>query len=227
MNKKLILILILNLIGKGGIAQKIFLNGVEITGIKNQTFYNATVTITATGDIYIEAKGYKVERIETEDYGPGGKKVEIQKGVDNNRSPLSTNIYATTTASQTVTPSTQSTLTKKYWLVVQSNAPQLVQWQVEVFINGTLVKTVKSDEQFYPFEVTKYLRPGKNSIIFNAIKDLREERRSTSPSHWYQVIIGEGHTERGTVIIDNPEASITLTASEINQKRKEVILTAE
>ena len=116
---------------------------------------------------------------------------------------------------------------KRYWLVTQSNAPQLVQWRVEVIINGKLIKTIKSEENFYPFEITKYLHPGRNSIIFNAIKDLTGGRRSTSHKHWYQIIIGEGHPEGGTVIIDNPNISFTLTAAETENKHREFILNAQ
>jgi len=45
-------------------AAKVYLNGVEVTGITNQTFEGATVSIDAQGDVHIQAEGYRVQVIE-------------------------------------------------------------------------------------------------------------------------------------------------------------------
>jgi len=45
-------------------ARSVFLNGVDISGVKNQTFKNATVTIDHNGDVHVTAKGYKVQLVD-------------------------------------------------------------------------------------------------------------------------------------------------------------------
>ena len=42
-------------------AVTVYLNGVAITGVPNQTFKNCTVTTDASGNVYIDAPAYKVE----------------------------------------------------------------------------------------------------------------------------------------------------------------------
>ena len=46
-------------------AVTVYLNGVAITGVPNQTFKYCTVTSDASGNVYIDAPAYKVR--------PGGK----------------------------------------------------------------------------------------------------------------------------------------------------------
>ncbi|RMG13638.1 MAG: hypothetical protein D6729_14685 [Deltaproteobacteria bacterium] len=41
-------------------AAEVYLNGVDITGVRNQTFENATVRIDAQGNVHIDAPGYAV-----------------------------------------------------------------------------------------------------------------------------------------------------------------------
>ena len=41
-------------------AVTVYLNGVPITGVPNQTFKNCTVTTDASGNVYIDAPAYKV-----------------------------------------------------------------------------------------------------------------------------------------------------------------------
>ncbi|MBN2359711.1 MAG: hypothetical protein JXR83_09665 [Deltaproteobacteria bacterium] len=43
------------------VAKSVFLNGVNIDGVANQTFENCTVEIDAQGNIHIKAKGYQVQ----------------------------------------------------------------------------------------------------------------------------------------------------------------------
>jgi len=49
-------------------AARIFLNGVNIDGVANQSFKNCDVTIRANGDVHIAAKGYKAQsQLQTND----------------------------------------------------------------------------------------------------------------------------------------------------------------
>jgi len=51
-------------------ARSVFLNGVKIDGLNNQTFKRATVHIDARGDVYITAKGYSVKELGTRRAAP-------------------------------------------------------------------------------------------------------------------------------------------------------------
>src|SRR5262249_25628635 len=49
--------------------RSIFLNGVKIDGVTNQTFRGCDVTIDAAGNVLISARGYSVERKEVKEVG--------------------------------------------------------------------------------------------------------------------------------------------------------------
>lgn len=61
MKKFLILFAFAGLISPQVLARGIFLNGVNIEGVSNQTFKNCTVEIDAQGDVHIKAKGYQAQ----------------------------------------------------------------------------------------------------------------------------------------------------------------------
>lgn len=59
-------------------ARSIYLNGVRIDGVTDQVFENCTVRIDGTGSVHIEAKGYKVQKVDADiaTGGPGGEPVQ-------------------------------------------------------------------------------------------------------------------------------------------------------
>lgn len=230
---KFTIILLILVVSNLSFAQKVYLNGVEITGIKNQTFQNATVNINSSGDVLIQAEGYKVERVELVDRGTAGQETTKMTGNSSNQTTKTTNTTTmqnnSNTGSKTppVDPGSSS-LTKRYWLVTQSNAPQMVHWSIEIYVNGVFYKSLNTSEQFAPQEVTKFLHPGRNSIVINATKNTASgEQTSNSSQHWYQIVVGEGHAEGATVIIDNPNVTMSVSNSQSPPLRRELILTAQ
>lgn len=45
-------------------AEKVFINGVEVTGIANQRFENVTVRFDAQGNVHVDAPGYRVQLLD-------------------------------------------------------------------------------------------------------------------------------------------------------------------
>ncbi len=181
-----------------GAAKSIFLNGVPIDGVTNQTFNNCTVTIDAQGNILITAKGYAV--------GSPGATAAAQ--------------------AQSQTPaSAPATMTQRYWLVTEKAAPGMAQYDIELFVNSKYVrKFLDREEQVY-FELTKYLKPGINKLVFVAKKNLAEGRRSSSPQHYFRIVVGEGDSGGRNIMISRKLVDYKRTALETKDFKDEFTIT--
>lgn len=164
-------------------ARQVYLNGVNIDGVSNQTFENCTVEIDAQGNIHIKAKGYKVQQVDR-------------------------------TAATASDPASGKIRTRRYWIVTEKNFPGMTQYDVDVFINSVWVRRIISDEEQVVFEVSKYIKPGRNVIHFTAAKNFGATRKSHSPQHYFKIILGEGNVGGDNVMIDNPLVEYKRTAAE-------------
>jgi len=161
----------------------VFLNGVAIDGVVNQTFENCTVRIDEKGNVLITAKGYEVQ--------------------------------APTTVAPPATPLVpREPVTKKYFLVTEVSAPPLAQYDLDVFINSVWVKRISATDQQVIIDVSKYVFKGKNVVHFTATKNLKEGRKSASPTHFVKIHIGEGTVSESNVMLDNPLVEYVRTAAE-------------
>jgi hypothetical protein len=106
-------------------------------------------------------------------------------------------------------------VTKKYLLYAESNAPGLVQYDIDIFVNSVWVKRISDDERQANFDITPHMRKGKNIIHFTATKNVGQGRRSTSPQNTLRVIVGEGNIGGDTVMIDNTIVDYVRNAGEI------------
>lgn len=123
---------------------------------------------------------------------------------------------------QTVGPTAPTTpvkttgpVTRRYFLVSETNHPGLVQYDLDVFINAVWIKRISHEDPQTVLEITRHLRVGKNVVHFTATKNMGSARRSTSPQHYLKVIIGEGNMGGNNVMIDNPLLEYQRTASEL------------
>jgi hypothetical protein len=172
-------------LGAGDLAQakSVYLNGVNIDGVANQTFENCSVEIDAQGNIHIKAKGYQVKQATPDTASP-----------------------------TTVAPTTSRS--RRYWVVTEKNFPGMTQYDIDIFINSVWVRRITSDEEQVVFEVSKYVKPGKNVIHFTATKNFGATRKSHSPQHYFKIILGEGNVGGDNVMIDNPLVEYKRTAAE-------------
>lgn len=105
-------------------------------------------------------------------------------------------------------------VSRRYFLVSETNMPGMVQYDVDVFINSVWIKRISHEDPQTVIEVTQHLKKGKNVIHMTAAKNLGESRRSASPQHYMKVIVGEGDMGGNNVMIDNPVLEYTRTAAE-------------
>ncbi|MFH1810941.1 MAG: hypothetical protein ABIJ09_19525 [Pseudomonadota bacterium] len=164
-------------------AKSVYLNGVNIDGVANQTFENCTVEIDAQGNVHIKAKGYQVKQV-----GPD--------------------------TARPATAAPTGVRSRRYWVVTEKNFPGMTQYDVDLFINSVWVRRITSDEEQVVFEVSKYVKPGKNVIHFTATKNFGATRKSHSPQHYFKIILGEGNVGGDNVMIDNPLVEYKRTAAE-------------
>jgi len=92
--------------------------------------------------------------------------------------------------------------TRRYFLVTEKAAPGMSQYDIDMYINAKWVRKLLDQEDHIFLELTQYLKQGENKIRFIATKNLGDQRRSTSPSHYFRVVIGEGDSGGRQVMIE-------------------------
>ncbi len=186
----------------------VFLNGVNIDGVTNQTFANCTVTIDAQGNVFIAARGYAVA-------GPNGQPVA--------QAPAPGAQVASATLPVAPAP---AALAQHYWLVTEKAAPGMSQYDLDLYVNSKFVRRFVDDEEHVVLELTKYLSPGENKLTIIARKNLASGRRSSSPQHYFRLVIGEGDASGRNVMISRKLVDYRRTALETKDFSDEFFVTA-
>ena|SRR5579883_613831 len=119
------------------------------------------------------------------------------------------------------TPADSVASATRYFLAVFQNHPGATQYDVDLYINKTFVKTLHSYEQPAPIELTNLLQPGKNLVLFVAHKRIDNKRLSTSPDDYFKIVIGTGTANKGHYVIDKTIMTYQLTAADTADKRTE------
>lgn len=179
-------------------ARAVYLNGVDISTVRNQTFKKVTVTIDPNGDIRIDAPNYQVEVLE-----PPKKEAVASQGGPN------------------------VLLKNKYFLVTQPSLDGKAQYDFVISVNGVEYRTIKAGSSQLIIEISSWLHRGDNEIVVFAKKNLTGGRQSTSSAHEARLLIGVGHEDGKTVKIDKVKAKLSVNASELTDKKKHFVLTAE
>lgn len=116
-------------------------------------------------------------------------------------------------------------VSRRYFLVSETNLPGMVQYDLDIFVNSVWVKRVSHEDAQTVTEVSKYLRKGKNTVHITATKTMTGGRRSASAQHYLKVIIGEGNIGGNNVMIDNPIVEYKRKASEVTKFSDEFSVT--
>jgi hypothetical protein len=104
----------------------------------------------------------------------------------------------------------------RYWLVSEENAPGMSQYDFDVFVNGNLVKTVKSGEPQVVEDVTRFVLPGTNTVTITARKNFGAGRRAESKDFYMRVYIGKGElNETGAILIESADIDYRRTSAEV------------
>lgn len=121
----------------------------------------------------------------------------------------------------------ENAITQKYFLVTEQNPPGMAEYEVDLFLNGKFMRTLKSGDEQLVTDITKQLRPGQNLVIVQAKKRYADPNnpKSMSKSHVFRVIIGEGNTTSDQVTIEKQLVTFTRTAADTNDVTQEFSFT--
>lgn len=172
------------LVGTSAWARKVFLNGVRIDGITNQTFHKVKVHIDTNGDIHISGKQYKVQV--------------------SGQTPPARPVNPPTPPTQTDPPPQQPTLpvgerpSDGYIVVIQRSGAQASGYSLQLIINGQKARKVDINTEQDVVKVTRFLKKGHNEIIVEAYKE------NTTAAGTIKLMLGIGRLEGGRVFIQKP-----------------------
>lgn len=148
-------------------ARKVFLNGVDITGLRSQTFKNANVHIDENGDIHLDAPGYKVQLVDNDPGSDPGS----EAGADGGANPL---------------------LRMRLFLATNPSQGGRAQYDLKVKVNGVERKVIKGGSSAVIMEISVWFKKGANKVEVTAVKNLAGGRKSVSSADELQLLIGAG-----------------------------------
>jgi hypothetical protein len=177
-------------------AGSVFLNGVNIDGVTGQKFDKVNVRIDDKGNILIDAPGYAVKTVQSGAGMPGTGPV--------------------------APPPPQAQITRRYWLVTEQSVPGMTEFDIDVYVNAKFLRKLRNSEDQIVSEITKSLQPGQNTVLLVAHKSLQgPSRKSFSPDHTFQVIIGEGNVGGDNVMIDTQLVKFKVSAADNEDQSRE------
>jgi hypothetical protein len=187
----------------------VFLNGVNIEGVRSQTFEKCkTVRIDEKGDLYLDCPGYQVE---TSAQGAAAPAAAVQPAAPAPATPV---------AAASATP---GSITKHYFLVTEQSDGAAAQYDVDVFVNSKWLRKVRSGDEQLVLDITSSLKPGPNKVLFAATKRAPRAGPATS---YVKLIVGEGESSGAQVLIDNPLLECKRTAAELDNVNEEFTVQA-
>lgn len=204
------------------------LNGVSIDGVTDQRFENATVVIDGSGNVHITARGYAVKG-EASPAPARANGAAAPPAATAGSTTLAAPAQAAATPNAPTPPAatTPAKLTRRYFLATEQTQPDGTQYDVEVFINSSWIRVLRSADPPWVGEITRFLRPGGNKVTLVATKKIAGvERRHYTRDVALRVVIGEGNVGGDHVMIDEPLVLMTRTADEVDDRTEEYTVEA-
>src|SRR5438105_13347198 len=179
------------------VAASIFLNGVNIDGVKAQSFEKCrSVRLDEKGNVHLECPGYQAESLG----GSGLPTIPV--------------------AGASLVP---ARLSKHYFLVTEQNDGAAAQYDVDVYVNSKWVRKVRSGDEQIVLDISRYLSPGANKLLFAATKRVP---RAAAPTSFVRLIVGEGESSGSQVLIENPLLECKRNGAEVDNVNEEFTLQA-
>ena len=184
------------------LAASIFLNGVNIDGVRGQNFEKCrAVRIDDKGNLHLDCPAYQAEN------AGGGAAVPVV-------------LPSIPVAGASVVP---PSLSKHYFLVTEQNDGAAAQYDVDVYVNSRWVRKVRSGDEQIVLDITRFLSPGRNKLLFAATKRAPKTGPATS---FVRFIVGEGESSGAQVLIDNPLLECKRNGAEVDNVNEEFTLQA-
>lgn len=175
------------------LAGTVYINGVRADVPPVTTMAGCEVRFDEAGNVWITAPGYRVAV-----QSPSGSSYAVTPTPTYTPAPTPTYAPAPTptyTPTATPAPVAGAVPAGSWWLVTEDNDSE--GHTVEVVVNGTLVRRVRSGEAQVILDISPWLTSGTNSVTMTAL--------SGSPGGgMLQVYVGPGSNQSGTVRLDNP-----------------------
>jgi hypothetical protein len=189
------------------LAASVFLNGVNIDGVRGQSFEKCrSVRLDEKGNVHLDCPGYQVE--------VPGTAGAVRQAVSPTPPPT-----IPVVAASVALPS----VTKHYFLVTEQADGAAAQYDVDVYVNSKWVRKVRSGDEQIVLDITRFLSPGPNKLLFAATKRAPKPGPATS---FVKLIVGEGESSGSQVLIDNPLLECKRTGAEIDNVNEEFTLQA-
>lgn len=112
-------------------------------------------------------------------------------------------------------------VTRRYFLVSETNAPGMAEYDIDIFVNSVWVKRISHEDGQSVTEITRHMRGGKNRVHFTATKVSKGTRKSASAKDLLSVILGEGNMAGKNVTIENPLIEYQKSAAETETETRE------
>ena len=216
------LLLVAALMPAMALASSVYLNGVKIDGVTNQKFEKATVRIDEKGDVLIDAPAYSVRVVSQPPAAPAAPASQPAPAAP---APQAQGAAPAAPAAPAAEEAPER-MTRRYWLVTEQSTPGMTEYDIDVYVNSKWIKKLRNNEEQVVTEITRHLQPGKNIVLLSAHKlATGDSRRSTSASHVFKVIVGEGNVGGDNVMIDNPLIRFQRTAADTQDASEEFTLT--
>ena len=181
------------------VAASIFLNGVNIDGVRAQNFEKCRAArVDDKGNVYLDCPGYQAESIS----GSGAA------------------IPTIPVAGASLVP---ARLSKHYFLVTEQNDGAAAQYDVDVYVNSKWVRKVRSGDEQIVLDISRYLSPGANKLLFAATKRVP---KAAAPTSFVRLIVGEGESSGSQVLIENPLLECKRNGAEVDNVNEEFTLQA-
>jgi hypothetical protein len=232
MRRSILALVLTALLPASALAGSVFLNGVRIDGVTNQTFAKvASVRIDEQGNVHIDAPAYAVKTVSVPS-APAPAPAPAPVAAAPAPAPTTAQAPAPAPAPAVApaptpapTDSAPARITRRYWLVTEQSVPGMTEYDIDLYINSKWVRKLRNNEDQVITDITRELLPGKNTVLMMAHKVAAGSRRSESPQHVFKVIIGEGNEGGGRVMIDNPLLRFQRTAAQTEDQSEEFTLT--
>lgn len=113
-------------------------------------------------------------------------------------------------------PEPVAPLSRKYWLTTEATPPGATQFELYLWINGKLARTIKSSESGLVIALNPLLVPGKNLIGIKAKKSIEGQRISRSPEDRFIVLVAEGQGAGDTLRLTDVLVRYQRTAADMS-----------